>query len=189
MEMSGFFPIWRPAAATDSVSQSLSLSHLVGVSGRRKFDLFSSIFNVNATSSWPERTSAMSNQQRQQQQQHVVAPDCWKWTLWLELFWGFPIKIWCARCRCLVSPASAAPQTQSQAQHQLRDIQPFCSFPRYAGAAHSHTLAAYLNKFICNLVFAVCEHFPHFEWPEKGARMSWRWGAGRGCRFVCLSHR
>lgn len=85
-----------------------------------------------------------------------------------------------------MSPAAAAPQTQSQAQPQLRDTSsPSALLPLAMQVQHTHTLAAYLNKFICNLVFAVCEHFPHLKWPEKG-RMSGRWAWLGG--FVCLCH-
>lgn len=51
---------------------------------------------------------------------------------------------------------------------------------------HSHTLAAYLNKFICNLVFAVCEHFPPFRMTRK--RRTNELAVGRWAWLsVCLS--
>lgn len=81
-------------------------------------------------------------------------------------FWGFPIKIWCARC--LLSHVSCCRQAP---QHPL----PAGGMPQLWSSIHTHThiyeykhphshtwrfTIAYLNKFICNLVFAVSEHFP-----------------------------
>lgn len=127
--------------------------------------------------------------QQQQQQQHVVAPASWKWTLWLELFGVFLLKF---DAHVVVAVAVVVVSCRPLLQHPKPKAKPNLSsgthpalLPPPSLCSCTHTLAAYLNKFICNLVFAVCEHFPHFEWSEKG-RMSGRWAWL--CGFVCLCH-